>query len=88
MYYCAYARMGTKWIGWFIYVSPIFTLVNFAKDFPDGYIEWTFQLAWFAVYIYFWVNSTALHKLNHIIKNRKMKEGEIDLLENPVEVLS
>lgn len=68
MYLFAYAKMGTKWIGWFVFVSPFAKLVQTMKEPPADSSEWIIQIIFIIPYVYFWVHCKKLYDLNHILK--------------------
>lgn len=96
MFYFAYVKLGTKWIGWFVFVSPIGTALEVIKDlietfsFPDLTITGIYYvlivyLFSISLYVYFWIHCKQLYELNTSIKKRKV-ENEDDKLE-PIQVV-
>lgn len=90
MFYFAYVKFGTKWIGWFLFVSPIRTTLETIKDLieifklPDltttgiYYVLIGYLLS-ISFYVYFWIHCKRLFELNVTIKQRKIKKEDKEL---------
>lgn len=87
MFYFAHVRFGTKWIGWFLFVSLIRTTSEGIKylaetfSLPDLtltgiYYDLFVYLFSIPLYVYFWIHCKRIYELNSTIKQRKIeKEG-------------
>lgn len=95
MFFFAYVKFGTKWIGWFLFVSPIRTVLEGIKDLtetfslPDLTITGIYyvlivNLFSISLYIYFWMHCKRLYELNGTIKKRKIEKEDNEFESIPV----
>lgn len=96
MFFFAYVKFGTKWIGGFLFMSPIGTIFEGIKDFAELFklpditmfgISFMLILYLFptSLYIYFWIHCRRLYKLNSAIKKRKIENVDREL--EPIQVV-
>ena len=90
MFFFAYIKFGTKWIGWFLIVSPIRTTLEGIKDLTETFnlpdltvngiyfvlIVYLFSIS---LYVYFWIHCRRLYELNNLIKKRKIEKEDSEL---------
>lgn len=90
MFFFAYVKFGTKWIGWFLFISPIRTALEAIKDLaetfslPDLTITGIYYvlmvyLVSISLYVYFWIHCKRLYELNGTIKKRKIESEDNEL---------
>lgn len=95
MFYFAYVKFGTKWIGWFLFISPIRTILETIKDLTETfrlpdltttgiYYVLIVYLLSISFYVYFWIHCKRLYELNGVIKKRKFEKEDSEAESIPV----
>lgn len=90
MFFFAYVKFGTKWIGWYVFVSPIRTALETIRDLTETFTHYDLTLAGIyyilvvylfsiSLYVYFWIHSKRLYELNGILKKRKVEKEDCEI---------
>ncbi len=88
MYYFAFIRFGTFWIGCFLFFAPIAFLIDTFKTFGSETSNlglWSAQLFSFALLVPFWILSNKLYEMNKTI-HKKVPESNSDSFDDCIEV--
>lgn len=95
MFFFAYVKFGTKWIGRFLFMSPIRTILEVIRDLAETfklpdltmtgiYYVLIVYLCSISLYVYFWIHCKQLYKLNGTIKKIKIEREDNELEAIPV----
>lgn len=90
MFFFAYVKFGTRWVGWFIFVSPVTILLTVIKDIVDTFTtpDLTIAIVYYisimylfriSFYVDFWIHCKRLYDLNRAIKKRKSENEDSKL---------
>lgn len=90
IFFFAYKKFGTKWLGFFLLISPLINTMRLISDIALAFQSATLTTAQRSLvlmidfgilflFVYFWIHCTRLYKLNRSIKKRKIGEESIEL---------
>lgn len=90
MYFFAYVQFGTRWIGWFVIVSPIWKILDVIENTLEinrntnidnlQTISWLLiEIVSTAIYMCFWTHSKRLYDLNFSLQKKLLRGNSQEL---------